>query len=413
VSGGGRQQVSALVLGLGRVGGQEMTLVYRFVVGLCCFCAVSFAADAARSQNTVKIGLIMPYSGQMTDAVAQLDDGIKLYMKQHGDEVAGKKIELIRRDTGGIAPDIAKRLAQELLVRDKVDILGGLVFTPDALAVADVSAQAKVFTVAMLAAVSNLTTKSPYLVRASYNTPALNHTLGTWAAQHGAKRIYTIASDYGPGWEAESSFIAGATAAGSQIIGSVRVPVANPDFAPYIQRAKDAGPEAIYIWIPGGAQPAAIAKTLAEKGINPQNTMVVGQDVLVGEDALKSMGDTAVGIITAAQYDYNLSSERNSDFVKEYHAAFGRNPDIFSIGGYDGMHVIYEALKKTGGNTDGAALTAAAKGMSWDSPRGPVSIDPATRDIVLTVYIQKVEKTAAGLRNVVIDKFERVKDPEK
>ena len=390
-----------------------MTSVYRVVVGLCFFCGVSFATDAAHSQDTVKIGLIMPFSGQMTDAVAQLDDGIKLYMKQHGDEVAGKKIELIRRDTGGLAPDVAKRLAQELLVRDKVDILGGLVFTPNALAVADVSAHAKVFTVAMLAAVSNLTTKSPYLVRSSYNTPALNHTLGTWAAKHGAKKIYTIASDYGPGWEAESSFIAGVTEAGGQIVGSVRVPVVNPDFAPYIQRAKDANPEAIYIWIPGGAQPAAIAKALAEKGINPQTTMVVGQDVLVSEDALKNMGDAAVGIITAAQYDYNLSDERNGNFVKEYYAAFGRNPDIFSIGGYDGMHVIYEVLKKTGGNTDGASLTAAAKGMSWDSPRGPVSIDPATRDIVLTVYIQKVEKTAAGLRNVVIDKFERVKDPEK
>ena len=390
-----------------------MTLVYRIVVGLCCSCVLSFVAGAAHSQDTVKIGLIMPFSGQMTDAVAQLDDGIKLYMKQHGDAVAGKKIELIRRDTGGLAPDVAKRLAQELLVRDKVDILGGLVFTPNALAVADVSAHAKVFTVAMLAAVSNLTTKSPYLVRSSYNTPALNHTLGTWAAKHGAKKIYTIASDYGPGWEAEGSFIAGATQAGSQIIGSVRVPVANPDFAPYIQRAKDTNPEAIYIWIPGGAQPAAIAKALAEKGINPQNTMVVGQDVLVSEDALKNMGDAAVGIITAAQYDYNLSGERNSNFVKEYHAAYGRNPDIFSIGGYDGMHVIYETLKKTGGNTDGASLIAAAKGMTWDSPRGTVSIDPATRDIVLTVYIQKVEKTAAGLRNVVIDKFERVKDPEK
>ena len=180
-------------------------------------------------------------------------------------------------------------------------------FTPNALAVAEVSAQANVFTVAMLAAVSNLTTKSPYLVRSSYNTPALNHTLGTWAAKHGAKKIYTIASDYGPGWEAEGSFIAGVTEAGGRIVGSVRVPVNNPDFSPYIQRAKDANPEAIYIWIPGGAQPAAIAKALAEKGINPQNTMVVGQDVLVSEDALKNMGDTAVEIITAAQYDYNLS----------------------------------------------------------------------------------------------------------
>ena len=385
----------------------------RLLAGLLGAAALLAAVAPASAQDTIKVGLIMPYSGQFADTATQMDNAIKLYVKQHGDTVAGKKIEIIRKDTGGIAPDVAKRLAQELLTRDKVDILGGLILTPNALAVGDVSASAKTFTVIMNAATSIITTKSPYMARTSVTTPMLNQTLGTWAVKTGSKKIYSMVSDYGPGHDAEGAFQLGFKEAGGEIVGSVRFPVANPDFSAFMQRAKDTNPDTIYIWIPGGAQPAAIGKALAERGIDPKKTRILGQDVLADDSALKSMGDIAEGIITAAHYDYNHQSAKNKEFVTAFNAAYNRNPDIFSIGGYDGMHLIYETLKKTGGKADGDSLIAAAKGMKWESPRGPVQIDPETRDIILTVYINKVTKTPEGLRNVEIDKVENVKDPVK
>jgi branched-chain amino acid transport system substrate-binding protein len=384
------------------------------MMALAGFAAATLAFSTANAQQTVKIGLIMPYSGQFADTAAQMDNAIKLYMKQHGDTVAGKKIELIRKDTGGIAPDVAKRLAQEMITRENVDILSGLILTPNALAVGDVSAEAKKFTVIMNAATSIITMKSPYMARTSTTTPMLNQTLGTWAVKTGGvKKIYTMVSDYGPGHDGEGAFHLGVKEAGGEIVGSVRFPVANPDFSAFVQRAKDVNPEAIYIWIPGGAQPAAVGKALSERGIDPKKTRILGQDVLADESALKSMGDVGIGIITGSHYDYNLNNPTNKAFVKAYNDAYNRNPDIFSIGGYDGMHLIYESLKKTGGKTDGESLIAAAKGMAWMSPRGPMSIDPETRDVIETVYIRRVEKVDGRLVNVEFDKVENVKDPVK
>jgi branched-chain amino acid transport system substrate-binding protein len=375
--------------------------------------AASLTATAGHAQGTVKIGLIISYSGQFADTAAQMDNGIKLYVKQHGDMVAGKKIEFVRKDTGGIAPDVAKRLAQELVVRDHADIIAGFALTPNALAAGDVSAEAKKFMVVMNAATSIITTKSPYIARTSVTTPQLNQTLGTWAAKHGIKTAYTMVSDYGPGIDGETAFQLGFKEAGGEIVGSVRFPVANPDFSAFVQRAKDMNPDAIYIWIPGGAQPAAVGKALAERGVDTSKIKVLGQDALAFESALKSMGDAALGIITVANYDYNHQSTLNKEFVKAYNEEFHRNPDIYSIGGYDGMHLIYETLKKTNGNADGDALIAAAKGMSWESPRGPMSIDPQTRDVVQTVYFRKVEKVGNEIVNVEFDKAEHVKDPVK
>src|SRR5580704_2271761 len=225
-------------------------------------------AGSARAEDTVKVGIINEYSGQFADTGNQIDNGIKLYVKQHGDTVGGKKIELIRKDTGGIAPDVAKRLSQEAIVRDGADILAGFSLTPNALAAADVSAEAKKFMVVMNAATSIITTKSPYIARTSLTTPQLNYTLGAWAAKSGIKKIYTMVSDYGPGVDAETWFQTGFKEGGGQIVGSVRFPVANPDFSAFVQRAKDSNPDAIYIWVPGGAQPAAIGKALAERAID-------------------------------------------------------------------------------------------------------------------------------------------------
>jgi branched-chain amino acid transport system substrate-binding protein len=385
----------------------------KFFIGLAGLALALIGGGAANAEDAVKIGVIISYSGQFADTGAQMDNGIKLYMKQHGDTVAGKKIVLIRKDNGGIAPDVAKRLAQEAIVRDGADILAGFELTPNALAVGDVSAEAKKFMVVMNAATSIITTKSPYIARTSATTPQLNYTLGTWAAKNGLKKIYTMVSDYGPGIDAETWFQTGFKESGGEIVGSVRFPVANPDFSAFIQAAKDKSPDAIYIWIPGGAQPAAVGKALAERGIDVAKTKVLGQDALGFESALQGMGDIGIGIITVSNYDYNHQSAMNRDFVKAYNDEYHRNPDIFSIGGYDGMHLIYAALEKTGGKTDADALIAAAKGMSWESPRGPIMIDPETRDIIQTVYIRRVEKVGDALRNVEIDSVPNVKDPAK
>jgi branched-chain amino acid transport system substrate-binding protein len=384
----------------------------KVAIGFCGL-MTALLAGSANAQDTIKIGLILPYSGQFADGAAQMDNAIKLYMKQKGDTVAGKKIEIIRKDTGGIAPDVAKRLAQELVVRDKVDILTGFLLTPNALAGGDVSAEAKKFMVVMNAATAIITNKSQYMARVSLTIPQVNEPFGTWAFKNGVKKAYTMVSDYGPGHDAEQSFQRGFKEAGGEIVGSVRMPVANPDFSAFVQRAKDLNPEAIYIFIPGGAQPAAIAKALADRGIDPQKTKVMGQGELTEDEARKSMGDSAVGIITSFHYDHNHQSAMNQAFVKAFNDDYKRNPNIFSIGGWDGMHLIYETLKKTGGKTDGEALIAAAKGMAWESPRGPISIDPETRDVIQTVYIRRVEKVGNETKNVEFDKVENVKDPVK
>jgi branched-chain amino acid transport system substrate-binding protein len=375
--------------------------------------ALAAAFGTAHAQQSIKIGLVLSSSGQFADAGAQLDNGIKTYMKMHGDTVAGKKIELIRRDTGGIAPDVAKRLSQELVVREKVDILAGYVLTPNAMASGDVSAEAKKFMVVMNAATSVIITKSPYMIRTSVVLPQIMETFGTWAAtKGGVKQVYTMVTDYGPGHDSERAFQTGFKNAGGSVVGSVRFPIANPDFSAFVQRAKDIGPESIYIFIPGGAQPAALGKAFAERGIDKNKTKVFGSGEATAEAALKAMGDNALGIITAWHYDYKLDNKLNQAFVKEFNAMHGRNPDFFSIGGYDGMHAIYETLKKTGGKTDGETMIKAARGLKWESPRGPMSIDPETRDVVQTVYIRRVQKVGNELVNVPFDRVLEVKDPD-
>lgn len=386
----------------------------KFIVLVGGLTAIAFAASPALAQGTIKIGVILPYSGQFADTATQLDNGIKLYMKQKGDTVAGKKIEIIRKDTGGVAPDVAKRLAQELVVRDNVDLLAGFVLTPNALAASDVSEQAKKFMVIMNAATAIITTKSNYSVRTSLTLPQVCGTFGTWAAKNGTKKTYTLASDYGPGHDCEGAFSGAFKTAGGEVTGAVRMPVANPDFSAFVQRAKDLNPESIFVFVPAGAQPAALGKAFAERGLNPKATKIMGTGEVTDDSALKNIGDSAVGILTAWHYDHNHDSKMNKDFVAAFTKEFGGvNPNFLAVGGYDGMHLIYEALKKTGGKTDGTALINAAKGMKWESPRGPISIDPETRDIIQTVYIRRVEKVGNELRNVEFAKVENVKDPVK
>src|SRR5918911_1199889 len=262
--------------------------------------AVLILPLAGEAQQTIKIGVLLTLSGQFADAGAQMENGARTYMRKHGDTVAGRKIEIIRRDVGGPAPDVAKRLAQELVVREKVDILAGFLLTPNALAAADVSAEAKKFMVVMNAATSIITTKSPYMIRTSVTLPQVMETFGHWAATKGGiKQVYTMVTDYGPGHDSEAAFQRAFKEAGGDVVGAVRFPVANPDFSAFVQRAKDIGPQAIFVFIPGGAQPAALGKAFAERGIDKKKTKILGSGETTAEAALKAMGDTAADIITA------------------------------------------------------------------------------------------------------------------
>jgi branched-chain amino acid transport system substrate-binding protein len=384
----------------------------RIALASAALFAASLLPAAGHAAGVIKIGVVMPYSGQFAELSTQMDNGIKIYMQQHGDKVAGKKIEIIRKDVGGINPPTAKRLAQELVVRDKVDILAGWLLTPNAIAGCGVSAEAKKFMVIMNAATSIITDKSPYCTRTSFTLPMITVTLGNWAAKSGIKNDYPMTSDYAPGHDAEQGFIHGFESAGGKIVGKVRMAVANPDFSAYVQRASDLKPQSIFVFIPGGSQPAAFGKALAERGMGATKVRVLGTQELADDAAIKSMGDDALGIITAGNYNYNHETAMNKKFVAAYRKiSGGHNPNFGAVGGYDGMHLIYAALGKTKGKTDAESLIAAAKGMKWQSPRGPMSIDPKTRDVVQTIYISKVEKKGGKLVNVVIDSIPDVHDP--
>jgi branched-chain amino acid transport system substrate-binding protein len=386
----------------------------RIATQLLAICGIACFAPSANAQDVIRIGVIMPYSGALADTATQMDGGLKLYMQRHGDTVAGKKIQIIRRDTGGIAPDVAKRLAQELVVRERVDILTGFVLTPNALAAADVSVEAKKPMVVMNAATSIVTTKSPYLVRVSMTLPQITSPLGQWARKSGIENVYSMVLDYGPGHDAEQAFQKSFTAAGGKVLGSVRIPVSTQDFSPFVQRAKDSNAQSLFIFVPAGPQPAAMMKRLTESGFDPKKTRILASGELTDDSALRSVDDSAIGIITAYHYDHSHKSQLNADFVKAYKAANkGENPNLLAVGGYDGMHLIYEVLKKTGGKVDGDAFIAAAKGMTWESPRGSVTIDPETRDVVQDIYIRRVERVDGALQNVEFDKIEKVKDPVK
>jgi branched-chain amino acid transport system substrate-binding protein len=384
----------------------------RIIASLALGLGLGWAVSAS-AQETLKIGVILPYSGPFADAANQLQAGIDLYIAQHGGEVAGRKIELVKKDTGGPNADAAQRAAQELVVRDQVDIIAGFALTPEALGAAPVSAEVGKMMVVMNAATSIVTERSPMIVRTSVTIPQLNYAFGKWAYEEGGvKQAYTLVADYGPGHDAEASFSKGFTEAGGQILGSDRTPVANPDFSAYVQRVKDANPEAVYIFVPGGAQPAAIGKALVDRGLAPPAVKILAQGELTHPEALESMGETARGVITTFHYTLERDDPLNKEYVDGYTAANnGRKPDLFSIGGYDGMHLIYETLKKTNGDATGSALVEAAKGMAWDSPRGPVMIDPETRDIVQTVYIREVQEVDGTLQNVIIHSIPEVKDP--
>jgi branched-chain amino acid transport system substrate-binding protein len=372
-------------------------------------------AGAATAQGTVKIGVIAEFSGPFADYGAQILGGMKTYLKLNGDVFGGKKIEIVVKDTTGPAPDIAKRLAQELVTRDNVDILAGFGLTPNALAVAPVSAEAKKPMVIMNAATSVITTRSPYIVRLSHTLPQDTQPIAQWAAKNGIKRVFTLVSDFGPGVDAETTFIKAFKGAGGEIVDSVRTPLTNPDFAPFLQRIKDTRPEAVFVFLPPGSQTIAFIKGYEERGLKQAGIRIIATGDLTDDGVLQAMGEPTLGIITSFHYSAAHESPENKTFLKAYIETNGTKlrPNFMACAGYDGMAAIAEALKKTGGSVDPERFVAELKGMKLMSPRGAIMIDPETRDIVQTVYIRKVEKIEGTLYNVEFDKFPDVKDPGK
>ena len=386
-----------------------MKKIVKFAVGTA---VAGLLASGAYAQDTVKVGLVISMTGSQASTGKQIKAAVDLYMKEHGDTVAGKKVQVILRDTGSV-PDNAKRLAQELIVNDKVNVVAGFEVTPAALAVAPLSAEAKVAQVVMAAGTSIITEKSPYIARTSFTLPQSSVIVADWAAeeQHQEGRDHRVRLCAGrrcremvrrhlqEGWRRGRG-------------DRSRSPLANPDFAPFLQRAADAKPDAIFVFVPSG-QGAAFMKQFAERGLDKAGVKMIGPGDVTDDDLLPQMGDAVLGTVTAHMYSADHDSAMNKKYVAEFTKANGFRPNFMSVGGYDGMHLIYAALQKTGGKADGDSLIAAMKGMKWESPRGPISIDAETRDIVQNIYMRKVEKKNGQLYNVEFETFKDVKDPAK
>jgi len=367
---------------------------------------------AAGAQETVKIGFSAPLTGPFAENGKQMQAAIKIFTEQRGSVVAGKKLEVVLRDDGGVA-DQAKRIAQEFVVQQKVAVLAGYNPTPVALAVAPLSAEAKIPQIVTGSSASVTTTRSPYIVRTFSTQPQITVPMADWALKNGIKRVVTFVSDYAPGLETEKAFIEAFRAGGGEIVATVRVPLQALDFAPFLQRARDARPEAIFAWVPGGLA-GSFVRQYAERGLQSSGIRLIGTGDITDDDILNQLGEPMLGITTALQYSAAHDSPKNKAFVEGFErVGNGIRPDHVGVAVYDAMHLIYAALEKTGGNANGDALLAAMEGMSWESPRGMIAIDPDTRDIVQDVYIRRVERRNGQLYNVEFDRYPAVKDPFK
>ncbi len=378
-----------------------------------CVAAGTLLIDVrgAAAQNPVKIGVVVPMTGPSAAVGREVVAGAKLYIQQHGGTIAGQKTELIIRDDAGV-PDNGKRLAQELIVNDKVNFLGAGA-TPTAMAMAPLATEAKVATVVMVSGTSVLTERSPYFVRTSFTIGQQSGIIADWAVQNGSKKAVVLVNDWTPGTEASKVFEQHFIQGGGQVLDTLRVPLANPDFSPFLQRGRDLQPDTMFVFVPAG-QAGTLARQFAERGLNNSGIKLIGTGDIVDDDDLAGTGDTFLGVVTAGFYSAAHSSEINKTYVDAYAQATGHRANFISVGGYDAVHLIFQALEKTGGKTtDADALIGAMKGMKLESPRGPISIDPRTRDIVQNIYIRKVEKVNGEPWAIEFKTFEAVKDPLK
>jgi len=368
----------------------------------------------AHAQDAIKVGIIAPFTGPFAAYGKMFEAGAKAYQKLHGDTVAGRKVELIVKDTGA-APEAAKRHAQELVVQEHVDFLAGFGLTPEALAVADVATQAKKPMVIFNAATSIITTKSPYVMRTSMTLPQVSAPLGTWAARNGIKKVVTLVTDYGPGKDAESAFTKTFTAGGGQVLESIRTPLQNPDFTPFIQRVKDAKPDALFIFVPAGEQSIGVMKAYTERGLAQAGIKAIATGDVTDDYVLNAMGDPALGLVTTFHYSAAHDSPENKAFLQAYAQVAPKEgrANFMTVGAFDGMALIYDVIAKLNGKIDADKAMEIVKGWKHVSPRGPIAIDPQTRDIVQTIYVRRVEKRNGELWNVEFDKFDNVVDPGK
>ena len=385
----------------------------RIFLTASAMAALALAASGVMAQdNTFKIGLVLPMTGQQATTGRQIEAAARLYMAQNGDTVAGKKIQLIVKDDTSL-PDATRRLAQELVVNDKVNVLAGFGITPSALATAPIATQSKTPMVVMAAATSSITQASPYIVRTSFTLPQAAVALADWAPKNGIKTVVTLVSDYGPGLDAEKYFKERLTFNGGQVTDALRVPLRSPDFAPFLQKVRDAKPDALFVFVPSGAG-AAVMKQFMERGLDKAGIKLIGTGDVTDDDQLNDMGDGALGVVTSHHYSAAHPSAMNKKFVEAFSKVNnGMRPNFMAVGGYDGMRVIYEALKISKGQGGGDALLAAMKGQLFESPRGKMFIDAQTRDVVQDIYLRKVERKDGQLYNVEFDIIKDVKDPGK
>ena len=384
-----------------------------WIMGGAAALAAGVLPRYARAADPVKVGLILPMSGPFASTGKQIETAIRIYQQKYGDMAGGRKVEILLKDDGGVAPDVTKRLAQELVTKDHVQILAGFGLTPLALATAPIATQAKTPMIVMGAATSIIPQRSPYIVRTGFTLPQVTAPLADWAVKNkrlNIKSVITLVSDYGPGVDAEKVFVKHFTAGGGKIIDSLRAPLQNPDFAPFMQRIKDSKPDALFVFVPSGAG-TAVMKQFVERGLDAAGVKLICTGDVLDDDLMPSIGQAALGVYSAHHYSAAHPSAENKAYVAEFAKQIKSRPNFHSLGGYDGMHLIYEALKKTNGDSDGDKLLAAMKGMKWTSVRGPVSIDPETRDIVQNVYIRKAEMHEGAVYNMEFETIENFKDP--
>lgn len=388
-----------------------MKFVRKFAIAAACL-AVAASAQAA---EPFKIGLILPMSGPFASFGKQIETGARLYIDQKGDTVAGRKIELIVKDDGGVQPEQTKRIAQELIVQEGVEALAGFGLTPLAFAVAPLATQAKIPMVVMSASTSSVVEKSPFIVRTSMTEAQVTEPIAEWAGNSekgGLKTVVTLVSDYGPGLDAEKVFVKGYTEAGGKVLDTIRVPLVNPDFAPFIQRVKDLQPDGLFVFLPPGPG-LALMKQFVERGLRDSGIQLMSTGGLLDDYFMPSMGDEALGTVTSGHYSAAHDSPENKAYLEAFRQFVNDSmrPNFMSVGGYDGLHLIYAALEKAGPDANGEQLVEAMKGMHWISPRGPMTIDPETRDVVQNVYLRRTQKVGDDLYNIEFDTVEMVKDP--
>jgi branched-chain amino acid transport system substrate-binding protein len=365
----------------------------------------------ARAADPVRIGLVIPLTGPFASTGRQLETAVRLYMSKHGDTVAGRKVELLVRDDTGLAPETTKRLSQELVARDKVAVLAGYGLTPLAFATAPVATEARVPMVVMAAATSVIPQKSPYIVRSGFTVPQITAPIAQWGARRNLRKVITMVTDYAPGIECEQTFVKVFTENGGTIVDSLRTPLRNPDYAPFLQRVKDAKPDALFLFVPSG-EGAAVMKQFADRDLKGAGIQLICTGDVLDDDLLEAIGAPAIGIVSSHHYSAAHKSPENQDYVASFmKASGGKRPNFHSLGGYDGMHLVYQALAKTRGETDGDKLIEAMKGAQWRSPRGPMAIDAGTRDVVQDVYIRRCEMVDGKPWNIEFETIERVKDP--